>query len=181
MRPSQLSSMPLLQISIELQHVPLWQSMLVPHEVPFATSVPVSVHVGVPEQLSVPTWHGLAGVHGLPWVQLVHAPLTHTSLVPHTVPLGAGSPVSMQTGAPVEQSVIPASHGLPVGVQAAFCVHALHAPSSQTMFVPHEVPGASGTRVSVQVCVPVAQEVEPTSQGLAGVHERPAVHPTHEP
>jgi hypothetical protein len=69
-----------------------------------------------------------------------------------------------------------------VGVHAAPDVHALQPPVPlQTWFVPQLVPAGSGVPVSVQVCVPVEHEVVPTSQGFAGVQERPEVHALQTP
>ena len=43
------------------------QTISVPHEVPAATLVPLSVHDGAePVQTSVPLWHLFAGVHAAP-------------------------------------------------------------------------------------------------------------------
>jgi hypothetical protein len=47
------------------------------------------------------------------------------------------------------------------GVQAAPAVQALHAPSLQTSLVPHAVPLAALTAVSLQVCVPFEQSSVP--------------------
>jgi hypothetical protein len=49
-------------------------------------------------------------VHAVPAVQALHAPLLHTLLFPHVVPLLTGVPVSPHTGAPVEQPIVPVSH-----------------------------------------------------------------------
>lgn len=44
--------------SSQLMHVPLSQTMPVPHDVPLLLATPVSWHVGpVAEQASVPMWH----------------------------------------------------------------------------------------------------------------------------
>ena len=49
-------------------HTPLaLQTMSVPHDVPAATLVPLSLHTGAaPEQESVPLWHLFVGVHDPP-------------------------------------------------------------------------------------------------------------------
>jgi hypothetical protein len=65
----------------------------------------------------------LVGVHVAPCVQAPQVPLWQTSLVPQLVPL-ATLPVGLQTGRPVEQSVVPVWHGLLV----EHAVPALHAP-----------------------------------------------------
>jgi hypothetical protein len=48
------------------------------------------------------------------------------------------------------------------------------------MFAPHEVPFALLV-VSMQVMPPVAHDVVPFLQGLAGLHVIPAMHPPHAP
>ena len=162
-------------------HDPLSQTSPVPHDVPLLTGVPVSVHTATPvEQSVVPVSHGLAGVHAAFWVQAAHVPLSHTSLVPQVVPLAALVPVSVHTAVPVEQSVVPAWHGL-AGVQVAPCVHALHAPLLHTSLVPHDVPLAALVPVSVHTGTPVVHEVNPTWHGLVGVQVDPPAHALHAP
>ena len=59
-------------------HVPVWQTMLVPHEVPFAL-LPVSVHTEAPlVQTVAAVLHGFAVVQAVPAVQGTHVPLLHT-------------------------------------------------------------------------------------------------------
>jgi hypothetical protein len=70
-------------------------------------------------------------VQDAPTVHELHEPLSHTALVPHAVPLAVWVPVSVHTATPVEQSVVPVSHGL-AGVHAAPEEHALQVPLSQT-------------------------------------------------
>jgi hypothetical protein len=55
------------------EHVPLSQTMFVPHEVPFWT-LPVLLHFGMPlEQSVVPVWHVLPfGLHAWPEVHAPH-------------------------------------------------------------------------------------------------------------
>ena len=68
-------------------HVPFSQYSLVPHEVPFG-ALPVSLHAGTPlEQLMIPAWQIVVGVHDAPAVQALHDPLSQTSFEPHVVPL----------------------------------------------------------------------------------------------
>jgi len=52
------------------------QTSLVPHDVPAVTARPVSVHVATPpvHALTVPWWHGLAGVHAWFRVHALHVP-----------------------------------------------------------------------------------------------------------
>jgi hypothetical protein len=162
-------------------HEPLSQTWPVPHAVPLAACVPVSVHTATPVEQSVePVSHGLDGVHAAPCVHEVHAPLSHTLLVPHAVPFAALVPVSVHTAAPVEQSVVPAWHAL-VGAHEAPCVHEAHAPLSHTLLVPHAVPFAALVPVSVHTAVPVEQSVVPVWHALVGVHEAPWVHEVHVP
>jgi len=106
-------------------HVPLSQTWLVPQELPLGR-LPVEVHTGSPVEQSVwPDRHGLVGEHVAPCVHAPHVPLWQTSLVPHDVPLET-LPVGLQTGKPVEQSVVPVWQGLPV----EHAVPALHAPQT---------------------------------------------------
>ena len=155
---------------------------LTPQPVPFATGLPVSLHTAVPpEQSSVPVSHALVGVHGAFCVQVVQSPALHTMLAPHDVPFGAGLPVSVHTGVPVEQLIVPESHGLPGGAHEAFSVQAMHAPFSQSWFVPQEVPLVTGTLVSLHAGTPDAHVVVPMSHALVGVHGAFAVHETQAP
>jgi hypothetical protein len=86
-----------------------------------------------------------------------HAPVLQAFPAAQVVPLAAAfGPVSLQTPTPVEQTREPVSQTF-VGVHAAPVVHALHEPSWQTRFVPHEVPFVRLLPVSVHVGVPVAQ------------------------
>jgi hypothetical protein len=95
--------------AVHPMHVPVWQTMLIPHVVPLAT-FPDALQTGAP------VVHAVAPVlHGMPLTaQLaptVHAPQTpvalHTMFVPQLVPAVAFMFRSMQTGAPVEQASIP--------------------------------------------------------------------------
>ncbi len=63
---------------------PLSQTSFVPHVVPLATSVPVSVQVNAVHE-TVPTWQGLVGVHASS--HAVQEPLSQASLAPQDVPL----------------------------------------------------------------------------------------------
>lgn len=53
---------------VQLPHTPVaLQTRLMPHDVPAARFVPLSVHCGVPvEHASVPRWHALVGAHAAP-------------------------------------------------------------------------------------------------------------------
>jgi hypothetical protein len=176
----QLSSTPLLQISVVPQHAPDLHCMLAPQVVPSPTELPVSSQASV-VQSSVPVWQGLAGTHGPPGTHAVQLPALQTMPVPHGVPFGAGFPVSLQTGLPVVHEVVPRSHGLPVGLHVEPFAHVVQVPPAQNMLVPHEVPSVTATSVSVHVCVPVVHEVVPTSQGFAGVHGWLTLHDEHTP
>jgi hypothetical protein len=137
--------------------------------------------VDVPvEQLVADTTHAPAGVHGVPAVQALHAPLLQTMFVPHAVPFDPGIIVSVHVDAPVAHDVVPRSHWL-VGVQDAPAVQAVHVPPLQTMLVPQAVPFCAGPSVSVHVGVPVEHEVVPVWHGSAGVHAEPEVQLTQAP
>jgi hypothetical protein len=160
---------------------PVLQTLPDPHVVPFATAVPVSVHTGVPVvHETTPVSHALVGVHDAPAVHPVHAPLSHTWLVPHDVPLATDVPVSVHTAIPVVHTTLPVWHWL-AGVQVAPVEQAAHTPLSHTWLVPQDVPFVTGVPMSVHTPTPVVHTTLPTSQGLGGVHEAPALHAAHVP
>jgi hypothetical protein len=68
------------------------------------------------------------------------------------------SPFSVQTGAPVVQTIAPVRHRL-VGVQAVPIAQVPHVPLLQTLFVPQTVPFACATWVSVHDATPLAEQV----------------------
>lgn len=146
---------------VQAVHAPLSHTSLGPHAVPLATLVPVSMHVVVGEQESVPVWQALVGVHAEPWLHAPQVPLLHTWFEPHGVPLGALAPVSVQAGVPVPQVIMPVWQGL-VGWHAAPCAHATQAPLSHTSATPHELPFGSIVPVSVHVEAPPVQASVPT-------------------
>jgi hypothetical protein len=156
--------------AVHALQAPLLQTMFVPQVVPFDPGVIVSVHVDAPvEHDVVPRSHWLVGVQDAPAVQAVHVPPLQTMLVPHEVPFGAGPSVSVHVTVPVEQEVVPVWQ-TSVGVHAVPEVQLVHAPSSQTMFVPQTVPSDAGSPVSVQTEVPPLHVRVPVWQALAGVH-----------
>ena len=75
----------------------------------------------------VPVWHGFVGVHDAPVVQALHVPPPHTMSVPQVVPSVTFVALSLHSGSPEEQSVVPSWHGF-AGVQAVPCAHGAHAP-----------------------------------------------------
>jgi len=164
--------------AVQLLHVPLLQTLFVPHAVPFAT-FPVSAQTEVPVAHDVaPVRQALAGVQVTPAVQLLHVPPLQTLFVPHDVPF-VTFPVSAQTEVPVAHDVAPVRQAV-AGVQATPAVQLLHVPPLQTLFVPHDVPFAAFP-VSVQTDAPVTQEVAPMRQALLGAQPTPAVHEPHAP
>ncbi len=115
---------------VQAVQLPPLHTRLVPHAVPSASLVPVSVHTGAPlAHESVPVWQGFCGVQVDPAKQATQSPPLHTMLVPQVVPLGA-FPVVVQTDVPVAQIVWPTLHT--AGVQARPEAHATHAPELQT-------------------------------------------------
>jgi hypothetical protein len=170
--------------AVHAPHVPLLQTMFVPHVVPFALLLP-SAQVIVPvEQDVVPFLQLLVGFVTQLWpaVHAPHAPLLQTMFVPHEVPFALLLP-STQVIVPVAHDVVPFLQLL-VGfvVHAMPAVQAPHVPLLQTRFVPHAVPFAL-LPPSTQVIVPVAHDVVPTLQLLVGfvVHDEPAVQAPHPP
>ncbi|HVZ87023.1 MAG TPA: hypothetical protein VHG72_08640 [Polyangia bacterium] len=113
-----------------------------------------------------------------PAVHETHLPLPHTLLVPQDVP-SATFPVSVQTGAPVEQAVMPVLHGF-TGWQLTPLVHKAHVPLAHTLLVPQDVPSAVFP-VSVQIDTPVEQAVMPVLHGFVGWQLTPLVHKAHVP
>jgi hypothetical protein len=87
-----------------------------------------------------------------------HMPSLHTMFVPHDAPFDL-SVVSLHTGRPVAQEIVPFLHALG-GWQAMLIVHAPHVPLLHTMLVPHEVPFGLSP-VTPQTIVPVAHEFAP--------------------
>lgn len=140
--------------------VPELQTMLLPHAVPFARAVPVSVQAEAPVEHDVsPVWHALLGVHARPAVQAAHAPLLQTMLAPQAVPFGAFDAVSTQLGVALHD-VVPVWQTL-TGTHATPGVHEVQAPLLQTSLVPHGVPSATGVAVSLHWEVPPAQPSAP--------------------
>ena len=138
------------------------QTRLVPHDVPAARFVPVSVHCAVPvEHTSVPAWQGFAGAHVAPAWQETQYPVWHTMFVPQDVPF-ARSPTSVHNAAPVAQLMAAVRHGSSITVQVAPAVQATQLPLLQTMFSPHTVPFACACCVSMQPGTPATQVVVPT-------------------
>ena len=149
-------------------------TMSVPQEVPAGTLVLVSVQAGAaPEQFSVPVWHLFVGVQAPPDWQGAHVPTWQTIPVPHMLPFGLLF-VSVQTGAPVVQTMLPTRHGLPVTSHAMPSVHMPQVPLPQTMFVPQTVPFACVSVSSMHVIAPSLQTNIPLRHGLAGTHAPPA-------
>jgi hypothetical protein len=162
-------------------HVPPLHTSFVPHDVPFASAVPSSVHTGTPEVQEVdPVWQAFVGVQVAPVVHALHAPLSQTSFVPQEVPLVAAIPVSVQADAPVVHDVIPVWQAF-AGVHARPAVQGTHAPLLHTAFVPHDVPSVAAFPLSVHVDEPEAHDVVPVWQAFAGVQERPVVQAAQVP
>ena len=114
----------------------------------------------------------------IPELQATQVPPLHTRLVPQVVPSGA-VPIAWQVAVPVWQVYAPTWQGA-LGVQLPPAIQLLHIPPLQTLFVPQEVPFATFP-VSAQTEVPVAHEVAPVRQALAGWQATPAVHETQLP
>lgn len=92
---------------VQALHVPLLQTLFVPHDTPLAT-FPVSAQTEVPVTHDVaPVLHGLAGWQLAPAVHDTQVPLPQTLLVPHVVPFARFWPVSVQVIVG-EQEVMPA-------------------------------------------------------------------------
>jgi len=113
------------------------------------------------------------GVHAPPIWQAAHAPAWQTLPVPQVVPFGLLS-VSVQTGAPVVQTMLPTRQGLPVTSQAIPATHASQLPLRQTLSAPHTVPFDWRSVSSMQTIAFSLQTNIPLWQGLAGTQAPPA-------
>lgn len=114
-------------------------------------------------------------------MQATHTPVLQTMFVPHIVPL-ATLPVSVQTGAPLVQTVAAVRQGFPVTVQLAPAVQATQLPEAlQTLLVPQLVPAATAVVLSLQTGVPVVQESVPWWHGFVGTQEAPSWQTPHAP
>jgi hypothetical protein len=100
--------------TMQAVHVPRpSQTMSVPHATPAATLVFASVQPIDGEQVSVPLWHLFVGWQDAPDWQVAQLPPWQTMPALHIVPFGLLS-VSVQTGAPVVQTMLPTRQGRPV-------------------------------------------------------------------
>ena len=117
----------------------------------------MSVHDGVaPEQTRLPVWHLFVGVQAPPIWQVAQLPAWQTMPVPHAMPFGLLS-VSVQTGAPVVQTMLPTRQGLPVTSQDMPCAHASQLPLWQTLSVSQTVPLACRSVSSMHDIAPSRQ------------------------
>lgn len=130
--------------------------------------------------------HGFAEVHVTPAVQALQTPVElQTALVPQDVPVPTNVR-SVQTGVPVEQSIVAVrAHGL-LEVHDAPCVHAVHTPLE--LHTPVAPPGVvqavpPGWRAwSVQTGAPLEQLIAAVSaHGLLEVQAAPCVHAVQTP
>ena len=157
-------------------HAPALHTRSWPQVVPAGTLVLVSMHVGVPPvQTSAPVWQRLVGSHAAPAWQATHAPAWQTMLVPQLMPFGLLS-LSVHTGAPVVQTMVPTRQGLPGTSHAMPAWHAAHVPLLQAMLVPHSVPLACRSGSSPHDIAPSMHTNAPLWQALAGTHAPPAMH-----
>jgi hypothetical protein len=109
-------------------------------------------------------------------MQVVQLPALQTAPAPHAVPLASAVPLSVQTAAPLAQTIAPVWQALVTGVHAVPAVQATQLPpGAHTRLVPHDLPAAAAAPVSTQTGAPVAHDVVPTWHVLAGVHAAPSV------
>ena len=95
--------------TVQAVQAPPLHTMFVPQEVPFA-AFPDSVQTGAPvPQDVVPVRHGFPlTLQVAPTVQLTQLPVEpQTLFVPQPVPAETTTPVSLQTGVPVEHASVP--------------------------------------------------------------------------
>lgn len=158
---------------------PLSQTAFVPHPVPLLW-MPFWLHTGRPLEQSVMPVSHTPGEQGAFSVHELQLPLRHTALVPHEVPGATGLPVSVQVGVPPLHVSVPVSHTF-VGVHDPPLTHMMQLPSSQTSFVPHEVPFSTFIIVSLHTGWPLEHWIEPTWHVLVGEHGAFSVHAPHAP
>jgi hypothetical protein len=159
---------------VHATQLPVLQTLFVPQVVPLARLLPVSEQLIDGEQTVMPAWQRFVGAQARPAVQATHTPVLQTMFVPHIVPL-ATLPVSVQTGAPLVQTVAAVRQGLPLTVQLAPAVQATQLPEAlQTLFVPQLVPAVTAVVLSLQTGVPVEQDSVPWWQGLVGTQDAPS-------
>jgi hypothetical protein len=131
----------------QVAQVPAWQTMPLPHVVPFGL-LSTSVQTGAPVvQAILPTRQGLpVGSHAMSAVQLSQLPLWQTMFMPHSVPLASVSVSSMHDlTPPSRQTNVPLWHTFP-GTQSPPGTHI----------------GASGAEPSgLNTPVPPAPAIEP--------------------
>ncbi len=104
----------------------------------------MALQVGVPPvHESVPVLQGFDAGQLDPSTHVMHVPEDpQISFIPQLVPAWS-VPVSLQTGAPVEQSIVAVLHAA-LGGQVAPWLHATHVPiPSHTWFMPQDVPAAT--------------------------------------
>src|SRR4029079_18755671 len=141
-------------------HVPFWQTMLVPHEVPFAL-LPVSVHTEAPlVQTVAAVLHGFVVVQAAPAMQGTHVPLLHTMFVPQAMPFACAVPVSMHVSAPAAVQIICPTWPMFVGRQAPLTPHPPVPPLPPRPVVPPVEPPVPPTLPPVPPR-PVVPAVEP--------------------
>ena len=143
---------------------PLSHTSETPHELPFGSMVPVSVHVEVPPvQARVPTWQPLVGVHAPPAMHARHVPLSQALPAPHGVPLLAALPVSLHVVWPAAQTSVPWWH-TSTGVHVP--------PASQVPGARPSAPSASSTDAGASACTVVSA---PASWESDGTSSSPAI------
>jgi hypothetical protein len=169
--------------AVHATQVPPPQTRPVPQAVPLLTLAPVSTQTDAPVLQSVaPVWQGLPdGVQVAPAVHATQAPALHTRPAPQLAPLARLVPVSVHTGVPVRQSVVPVWQALPAGVQLAPATQALQTPPPHTRPVPQEAPSATLVPLSVQVAPDAPHTRVPTWQGLLATQLPPPTHGAQAP
>ncbi len=167
--------------AVQPTQVPDEQTRFVPQGVPSA-AFPLVTQVAVPVAQEVaPVLQALlVGVHAAPAAQATQLPAEQTRFVPQGVPPARLVPMSVHTGAPEQQEIVPAWQTL-AGTQDDPLVHTVQAPPLHTLWLPHDVPFGV-LPVRTHTVLPVVHEVVPVAQTLpAGVQARPVVQATQLP
>src|SRR5258708_35605977 len=87
----------------------------------------------------MPVWH-VAGMHVPPAAQAEHVPLSQTMPLPHDVPFATFVCVPPHVWLPDAHVVVPLTHTLPPGWQAAPATQATQPPPPPTACEPPSVP-----------------------------------------
>jgi hypothetical protein len=162
--------------AVHVTQLPPLHTSLVPHDMPSGTFDALLQTETPVEHEVVPFWQTFPpGLHTVPDVHDVHAPLSQTRFEPHDAPFERFVTFAVQAETPVAHDVRPVWQA--AGEHDVPAVHAVHVPLSHTMFDPHDVPFVTFVAVPPHVCDPDAHVVVPLTHALPpGWHVVPDTH-----